>query len=349
MKKVSVLQLITGLNVGGAEKVVFDLSRKLNPNDFRVFVVCISDKHKLLDDFRNAGINTTALDMTKHPLSVFRGIIKLGKFIRKENISIIHAHMTHSLVLSCLLKLMRPELKIIYTSHNSNLGSKYKEIAVLLSKPFRNRDIIFSPSMRSKIYLKTKSIVIPNGIDTSSYDLKLIKNEVFTFLSIGRLEYVKNHKALIDAAVKLKGEFIFFIDIVGEGILKEELERYSIEKGVSDIVRFLGYRKDVNTVCGKCHAFVLPSFWEGLPISLLEAGASLLPIISTPVGSIPELVTIENGYLVEADDFPNAMRSLYFDYQDALKRAGSLRSKIVQFYDLDSVTKLHERLYKGLI
>lgn len=348
MKKINVLHLITGLNVGGAEKVVYDLSVELNRRGHNNFVVGISTKDFLANMFREAGINVHILGVDKKILSFVKGLFSLRSFIKQHDIKIIHAHMTHALIMAFFIKLLKPGIKIVFTSHNFNVGSKIREKIISISKSFREVDIIFSKKMWKSIY-KKNAIVIPNGIDTKQYKMNVEKNKVFTFLAIGRIEIVKNHKFLVEAANQLKDEFDFEIHIVGDGILKEELLDSIKEHNLENIFKILGYRKDINKVCNMSHVFVLPSLWEGLPISLLEAGASSLPVIVTPVGSISELIDANTGYVKELNEFVDAMRESYFNYSDAIVKGNHLQERIQLNYDLGQIAEKHLKIYESIM
>lgn len=347
MKNKKVLHLITGLNVGGAEKVVFDLSLKMTKEKFETFVIGISSLNFLEEKFKEEGVNVQVLNVERDLKSFFKGFINLLDIIKRNDIKIIHAHMTHALVMAVLVKLTKSNIKIIFTSHSSYVGSSFREKFIFLSKYFRSADIVFSSAMKKKMY-KKNAYVIPNGIDTEKYKLNLKKNDVFTFLAIGRLEDVKNHRILIDAAKELSKEFDFQIHIVGEGVLKEEIIAEIGKYKLENYVKLLGYRSDINVVCNQSHVFVLPSLWEGLPISLIEAGASSLPSIVTPVGSIPDLIDEKTGYLASLNDFVNEMRNVYYNYEEAIFKGLALQKKIESEYDLTEVFSKHLKIYKEI-
>jgi len=93
----------------------------------------------------------------------------------------------------------------------------------------------------------------------------------------------------------------------------------------------------------------MPSLWEGFPISILEAGASALPVLSTPVGSIPSFLTEECGYLSEIEAFPEKMVEIMADYNKAKIKGEELRKKIQENFSIESVVLKHEKLYKSLL
>ena len=348
MGKINVLQLITGLGMGGAEKVVLDLSLYINKRDFNIFVVGMSKRDELLKEFLKNGIQVILL-RKKNSLKDFIDIFQyLDNFVKQNNIQIIHAHMTHSVIISGLLKMKNPSLKVIYTSHSSNIGSKIREIILWGLKPFRDIDIIFSKDIL-KFFYKKDYKVIPNGIKIDKYNLNLEKKNKFTFIAIGRLELVKNHKILIEIANNLKNKYSFEIQIVGDGYLREELKDLIKKYNLEDYVKLLGLRDDIPILLNKAHCLVMPSLWEGFPIVILEAGASNVPIITTPVGSIPSLLNNDNAYLSEVEYFENTMIEVMKNYNKAMQKGKVLFHTMQNMYSIDFIIKEHEKIYKELV
>ncbi|OKS88460.1 glycosyltransferase family 4 protein [Mucilaginibacter polytrichastri] len=348
MDKPKVLQLITGLNPGGAEKVVFDLSLYLNNNGFDVHVIGLSELDRLLQNFLDNKINARVLKLTKNPWLFIKGLFAVNKFIKQNNIKLIHAHLMHALIFASLLKIINPSLSVVFTSHSFNIGSKIRFGIVKFLKPFRKADILFSEKMRRPCY-KSDALIIPNGINVESYATSYIKYPKFTFLCIGRLEHVKNQKCLIDFAACLKHQFEFEIKLVGDGVLRAQLMQYAQEQGVADVVDFCGFSNNIAEMCARAHVFLMPSLWEGLPISLLEAGASGLPVLATPVGSIPEVITPAHGYLAEAALFPQMMLHIYENYAEATAKAAALKILVKEKYSLDGIAQKHINLYKSML
>ena len=348
MKKINILQLITGLGMGGAEKVVLDLAKYTSKDDFNTYVVSMSKRDELLGEFLENGINTKILNKSNSLKDFLKIVKELNQVIKQNNIQIIHAHMTHSVIVASILKILNQTLKIVYTSHNLNIGSKSREIIIWGLKSFRDVDIVFSKDIL-KFFYKSNYEVIPNGIKIEKYNLNLKKNDKFTFIAIGRLETVKNHKILVEIANRLKDKFDFEIQIVGNGYLKKDLESLIVKYNLEDSVKLLGLRNDIPKLLNKSHCLVMPSLWEGLPIVILEAGASSLPVISTPVGSIPSLLNDNNAYLTELDDFEAKMIDVLDNYEEAKPKGKNLFKEINKTYSIDSVVIEHERIYKSLV
>ena len=348
MKKINTLQLITGLGMGGAEKVVLDLSKFICKDRYNNHVVSLSSRNELYNEFVESGINPIVLNKSKSIYGFLSIIFILNKFVRDNNIQLIHAHMVHALIVATVLKIFKPSLKIVYTSHNINIGSILREAFVWALKPFRNIDIVFSNHLNGFFY-KSNCVIIPNGVEIDKYNLDYKKNKRFTFISVGRLETVKNHKLLIEIARDLRSDFDFEINIVGHGYLFTELDKLIESYELKDCVKLLGLRNDISTLLNKSHCFVMPSLWEGFPISILEAGASGLPVISTSVGSIPSLLNESNSYLCELDEFEEKMIDVLTNYNFAKEKSAILFEDIVKNHSIESVLNRHEEIYKTLV
>jgi len=349
MKKINLLHIITGLGVGGAERVVLDLVKNSNQEKFNVSVVSLSKRNEMLKRFIGINIDVKTLNGSKNINDLVKMVAAVNRHIKSHRIQIIHAHMTHSLILSVLIKLMNPAVKLVFTSHNISFGSVYKNIIIYFLKVFRSKDILFSTEQESRIYKKNFEI-IPNGVHVNSYKASEVKYEKFTFISVGRLEKQKNQLNLIDSAIYLKNKGCEFqILIAGDGYLRKSIEKLIADNQLQDYVILLGLRSDIPTLLSKSHIFVMPSLWEGLPIVLLEAAASSLPIISTPVGTIPSLIDENAGYLSSIDAFPKAMLGVISNYGEAQKKSHILHRKVVDNYSIENITRKHESLYTSLI
>ena len=348
MKKINILQLITGLGVGGAEKVVLELVKNSNNDMFNHHIIGLSKSAALNFKFKEAGIETIILNKEKSFAGFSDMVSYVNYFVKENKIDIIHAHMTHAMLVAVSVKLFNPHIKIIFTSHSINVGSKFREFMIFLLKPFRNTDIVFSNQQLDYKY-KSNSFVIPNGIDTRSYKLKSDKFAKFTFLAIGSLRKPKNHIHLIKSAISLKNDFDFQILIAGDGPLRHELDKQIELYGLKNCVKLLGLRSDIPELLNKSHCFVMPSLWEGMPIAILEAGASGLPVISTSVGTISSILNNENSFLTDLDNFEIEMKNVLLNYDNALSKAKILEKTIMENYDIQTLSKRHEEIYFNVL
>ncbi len=347
MKKINILQLITGLGVGGAEKAVLELVKNSNNDCFHHHIIGLSKSAALDFKFKEEGIETIILNKDKSLIDFVGMVFYVNDFVKKNKIDIIHAHMSHAMFVAAVTKSLQPHIKIVFTAHSINVGSKLRESMIFLLKPFRNADIIFSKDQLDSKYI-SNYFVIPNGVNLDDYKQNIEKFNKFTFLAIGSLREPKNHMHLITCAKFLKSKYEFQILIAGDGPLRYELERKIELYELQDYVKLLGLRSDVSELLNKAHCFVMPSLWEGMPISILESGASNLPVISTPVGTIPSLIDDSNGYLAVENDFCKVMEHVINNYEEARIRATILYQKVSEDYSIANIVKEHETLYTNI-
>ncbi len=352
-KKINICYLITQLGIGGgAEKVVYDLCTKGDQAQFNYLVISLVELEEtvMLEQFQQANIPVEILAIQKSPLAIWKTWWSLLQIVKNYHIDIVHAHLIHAGIMTTLLKIWMPNLKFVFTSHNYNLGSKFRELFTRFTKGLRNADIIFSKDMYNLIYKKMVN-VIPNGIATTDYQIKVPKFDQFTFLCIGRLAEQKNQLALIEPVKILKNKgYQFQLLLAGEGPDEEKLNTAIQAENLSDCIKLLGIRKDIPTLCNQAHCLVMSSLWEGLPIVLLEAGASHLPVISTNVGSVSSLIDKKTGYLIaHTDELAGKMQEVLDDYSLATKKGTALYQRIQQDFSIEKVVQQHEDLYKELL
>jgi glycosyltransferase involved in cell wall biosynthesis len=151
----------------------------------------------------------------------------------------------------------------------------------------------------------------------------------------------------------LKSDLDVVLRIVGDGECRSSLEALAARLGICDRIDFRGERQDVRSELAGMDVFVLPSLWEGLPLALLEAMATALPVICSDVDGIPEVVTDgENGILIppsSPDALSAALRTLYAD-PDLRARYGSAAEQTVrEHYSLERMMQQLETVYNGLV
>lgn len=137
--------------------------------------------------------------------------------------------------------------------------------------------------------------------------------------------------------------------IAGDGPQRRELEERGRALGVSEKVRFVGYRSDVPELIASFDTYVLPSLWEGLPLALLEALAQGTPIVATTVGGNPEIVEDgTNGFLVPPADGHALADRILRAYRDGDLRARiceANKKKFASSFSLDAMLKRYEALF----
>ena len=330
MKKLHVMHIITGLGVGGAERVVLEMAKQLSARDLESVVVGLNSNRGLLEQYPILDIHIYSLKLIKNPLIFIKSVVMLKQIIQKEKITIIHAHMFHSLIFGLICKVLQPGLKLVFTSHSSKGFTSMRRMVISLTKGFRDADVIFMIGQHIEMNAR-KSVVIPNGVQVPQNIIIKTKENRHrrVFLFVARFEPAKNPVALIRAfsAMESKNCELW---MAGDGVLRSDVVREIRLLGIGDRVLLLGVRNDVSELLEQADCFVMSSRWEGLPMAMLEAGAIALPVICPPVGAVEALLDDDCGYLVEVSNLHNAFDEVLDDYPEARRRGKRLQEKIIK-------------------
>jgi glycosyltransferase involved in cell wall biosynthesis len=218
---------------------------------------------------------------------------------------------------------------------------------------------------RIKAVSQKRLRVIPNGVPdeefTSSQVSRLHERrnlslrDEFAWLAVGRLEKVKDYETMLRAfAVALEVDVAQVLLIAGDGSQRPQLEGLAAELGISDRLRFLGVREDIPQLMQAADGFVLSSVFEGMPLVMLEAGVSGLPMVATRVGGNAEVLPHEQrGRLVPAGrprELGLAMRRVAC-MSDAERRAmGEVaRDFVLARFGMDAILDQWEEVYTKLL
>lgn len=344
-----VLQLITGLGVGGAERVVLELAGRLVKQGCPVIVVALDGDGSLLKQYRNADLPVHLLGISKkNPFSILRALFTLICLVRQEKVAVIHAHMFHALLAGLICRLAWPKVKLVFTSHSFAGFSSTRRWLIRNTKSLRTVDIVFVKGQHEALNAADTQ-VIPNGVavNLGEQARQRLVSDKRVFLFVGRLEVPKNPLALIDAFAAM-GHKRCELWLAGDGTLRKEVEQRIASLDLAARVRLLGVQNDIPSLLRQADCFVMSSSWEGLPMALLEAGAAALPVIATPVGAIPDVLGKDCGYLTNVEKLAQALDAVVDDYATAKMRGIRLKERIEAAYSLDQTTKQHENLYRQL-
>ena len=163
-------------------------------------------------------------------------------------------------------------------------------------------------------------------------------------LSVGELNANKNHKTVLEA-MKLIGDDSIHYAIAGKGALKDELKALADELGIGQRVHLLGYREDVRELYHAADVFVHPSYREGLPVSVMEAMASGLPVVASRIRGNVDLIKEGGGILVSPTDtngFAEAIRTALADGS----AMGEYNKNAIKDFSFDVVEKMLEEIYR---
>jgi glycosyltransferase involved in cell wall biosynthesis len=294
-------------------------------------------------------------------------LLRLVREVRSENASVFHAHLPWALRCGPGLvaaTLARVPAVIATQQLFRRIGSTHRLIRNRLIAAGVDRYIAVSSEMadmlhRTAFLPRRKVVVIRNAVDVRRFGevpagalrskLERVPGRPIV-LTVARLDPQKGLGDLLEAAAQVPDSNFA---IAGEGPDRERLEGAARSLGLHGRVTFLGHRDDVADLLGSCDVFVLPSLYEGFPLSVVEAMAAGKPVIATAVGGTPEAVSDgETGLLVPPGNpsaLAAAIRSVISDpgLGRRLGRAG--RERALREFSAEEMVRHVVRLYEGLL
>ena len=353
MKK-KVLIILPGFAMGGAENMVYELSNHINPENFDVSVLCYCGKQntsleKKAEDRIDVHYVNCAGTVTPQKIhTVLREIDK----IRPD---VVHAHMGGALYAALwTLKKRKPLVVTIHTTPQKAFSKLVERVLQFRMKFGRCRLVAVSEENKrladQYFKLKVPCEFVNNGIDLKRFYHK--EHELFTFINVARQDDNKNQKMLIEAFKKVHEIFSNTkLILVGDGPNHETLQALCGELGVQADVLFTGNIANAEDYYAISDVYVQTSHREALPMSILEAMAAGLPIISTNVGGIKDVVQ-ENGILVQDDDksaLYEAMKEMMIAPNDKIIRYSRESIRIVQNYSAKKMAEKYITIYERLV
>ena len=323
-RKNNILHISRTMDIGGAERIVYQLSSDLKDEFDSVHVASTGglweselaaqgiQHHKILD-----------ID-SKNPVTVLKLLFSIHQIIKNNEITIVHTHHRMAAFYIRLLKLVHPKLIHVYTAHNV-----FKDKLPLYGFALKNAKSVavgeaVNKNLKEDVGI-TDSRVIYNGVvlkETDDQVDEIISYGGIKLGCIARLSEQKGLTYLLDAMSLLTVKDIRLF-IVGDGELRNELENKVKELHLQDSVTFLGYRKDIAECINSFDFCVLPSVFEGFGLVAIEAFMNSKTIVATDIPGLNEVVTNKNGVLVPAKD-PAALASAI----DKLATDATLRQEL---------------------
>ncbi len=353
-KKIKILRIITRLNIGGPSIHVSLLTKGLDSERFESILVSgnVSDLEGDMSYVaRDLGIRPMIVPLLKREISFHRDIrtlIHLLHILAQKKPDIVHTHTAKAGTLGRIAvfihnRLHKKRVLVIHTFHGHVLhgyfsGIKSQMVIWAERLQAKTTDVIIVISGSQKNELSRKYRIAPEkkfrtvklGFDLQPFSLvKSLKGQFRRSIGVepktvligivGRLVAIKNHKMFLDAAKIFTGENpgiqVKFL-IIGDGELCQELMSYTSDLGLSDLVMFCGWIRDLPQVYADLDILILTSKNEGTPVSIIEAMASLVPVISTDAGGVRDLIGPQRSTF-DLDGFEVCKRGLICRQGDA--------------------------------
>ncbi|SDO56167.1 glycosyltransferase family 4 protein [Halobacillus aidingensis] len=329
-------------------------------------------------ELKKLGCEIYDIEFQRSPLKKdnYTAFKKLKRLILREEYDIVHTHTPVASFITRLACRKIQGIKIIYTAHGFHffkgaplknwlifypmewLAAKWTDCLITMNE----EDYLSGQKMmrNKKMVLKVPGV----GVDLKKFSPHKIevrnqlrskygyKNDEFILVYAGELSFRKHQDLLIDSIYHIKKKIPEVkLLLVGNGPLLEKYEHQVEKLGLNDCVEFLGFRNDINKIMTLSDIAVSSSRHEGLPVNIMEAMATGLPIIATGCrGNIDLVEDGENGFIVEDNDikgFSNAVEELYLSGK--LMNKFSVNSSVkVKEFTINNVLKEMQRIYLSL-
>lgn len=341
-------------------------------NGYEVHCACSIDK-PVDKELQRRGVKIFEVPFSRNPLGIgnIKAFIKLEELQRINDYDIVHVHTPIAAIYGRLLKLNFPSLRIIYTAHGYHFlkgGSKLRWILYYPIEKIMAKFTDVTININKEDYeitkekLKHKKCYLLNGVglDLDKYK-KLsskeiqekrkefgIKDKDFVVLMIAEINKNKNHIQLINAMDILKYKYPNIkVLCIGDGTLKESLEKQIILRNLQNNIFMLGYRLDVNKLINISDIGILLSRREGLPRNIMEFMACGRKVIATDIRGCRDLICDETiGTLVNVDDYESTAKSIekYYILNDKSFEV----SEEIRKYDIDSINSELLKIYEDV-
>lgn len=352
--------------MGGSERVVYNLARKIDRNGFDLILIGFADG-PVRKRYEDMGVPVIILKKKEHiDLSL---IMKLRKVFRAQSIDILNPHHYGPFLYTSLANIGH-KAKMVYTEH-----SRWQLEELSLKERILNRimiartDAVMAISRQiedyylRKLKLKREKVrFIGNGIDLAYFKWKQGQG-LRESLGIGAKEKVigmvanlrpeKNHKLLISAFARVAGRLRDIkLVLAGTDCMNGEVQKYAASTDISDRVLFLGQRDDIPELLSVFDVFCLPSVHEGMPLTLLEAMAVGVPIVGSDVMGINEvIVNGSTGLLFPAgneEKLAEEIGRVLTDKELSHRLSFAAREFVVRNFSLDDKAEEYQELFNTL-
>jgi glycosyltransferase involved in cell wall biosynthesis len=372
-----ILFLITDLNLGGTEKILFEITKRLDKNKFIPVIFGLKGWGIYAEQMANVGIEVHAMGVSRFgtagfPFLWLSAIAKMAGYARANGIGLIHSFLFQGNLAGRIVSRLSGRIPVV---SSIRVIEEEKKWQLTVEKFFsKTSAVITANSLALKEFLVNNRVadaskieVIYNGIDVSHLpapdrdwlegEFSLGKND-FVFVTAGRLHRQKGLRYLIEATAVLTGSNPGArCVIVGDGPERAALSDKCRSLGLTESgkVIFAGKREPTETlrIMASSDAFVLASEWEGTPNAVLEAMALGKPVVATGVGGTVELIENgKDGLLVPPRDaaaLSNAMAMIISDRSAALAMGAEARGKVERNFSMEKMIKRTEELYRKVL
>lgn len=346
----NVVQIIPMFGLAGAEIMCENLTYELVKLGHKVTVISLYDYHSAITErLENARVDIRYLGKKRGlDLSIIR---KIKRVLKETKADVVHTHL-YSIEYAVPAAILAGVKHRVHTVHNiaeKENGRNARKLNKFFFKhchvvPVALSELIKDSIVREYKLSKDKIPVIFNGIDLSRCIPKTeySVNGNFKILHIGRFSEQKNHIGLVRAFKLFHDKHIDSeLWLIGDGEKKTEIERYVADNELISSVKFFGLQSNVYGYLHEADIFTLPSNYEGIPMTLIEAMGTGLPIVATAVGGVPDM--LNNGMAILCANNINDISEGFDTYYRNVCKRKEFGKKVIEHSETFSSKKMVER------
>jgi glycosyltransferase involved in cell wall biosynthesis len=354
--------------VGGAEEMVLNLVRHLPADRYEPMVCAIHEPGPVGKEIAATGVPFRTLGRVPGMRDPF-AVAAIYRYLREVRPDIVHTFLLTASLYGRLAA-VAARVPIVIGTEVNIYEHKQRHHALAERLLMSGTDcVVASAASVKEFYVDqigaepSRVEVIYNAVDFKMLETTASRTEIRSRIGvpagamlagiIARLTEQKGHTVLFDALASKPELAQLHLVVIGDGPLRGPLEAYAARNGLAGRVRFLGARRDLGDLLAAMDLFVLPSLWEGLPLSLVLAMGAGLPVVSTTVAGIPEVVRDgDTGLLVPPGDAPAlgaAMARLTGSAGDRARLGQAAREYVRPRFGVDGYVAAVSRLYERLL
>ena len=353
--KNKLLLLLNNFNLGGAERMVFELANNVDTERYDVEILCYGPRvDNFLSQMVESKFGVTYLDISGG--ITVQNIRKALKAINLASPNIVHAHMGGAGFAAIWALFHKdPVVITVHTKPDKAFSPKIEKLIRLALKRRSTTLVAVSEENLKKVNAyfgnaSAKNRCVNNGITLSRFQQKT--HSGFAMINVARQDENKNQSAILRCFKKYLDHYPEDrLYLVGDGPCHEELVEMSMNLGLSENVVFTGNVENTEDYYSVSDLYVQSSHREAMPLSLLEAMAVPMPIISTNVGGICDVVC-GNGILVDDNDEPALLAAMLQVRGMNSEETNKLKERslaIVADYSSEAMGKKYMELYDECI
>lgn len=363
MDEIKLLEVVPKYKLAGAERMAESLILGMHERGVHVEAVSLYDfDSSIVESLRAAGVPYYSLMKRPGFDPVLPG--RLLRLFRNTRATVVHTHIYAAKYATLAARMTASCTACLHTVHSvadQELSDADKKVQALFYKWGWSVPVAITPQVRRTVCdiygLDENNVpMVYNGVTRripEEVEVAALRDSSrFTFLHIGRYEDVKNHSLLLDAFSEVYRVMPSVrLVLLGRGELYNDIAAKIAALGLAGSIEQVGEVADVTPYLAAADAFVLPSKFEGFPITLIEAMGAGLPCVCTAVGGVPDVVEDgSNGLLTEVDThaFARAMATVALD--GALRRRMAARAlERSELYSRDSMVDGYYSLIEGIV